>query len=349
LDKRARSYLDVNCSACHRDGGARSQLFAEFHRTADPAALSVKPSQGDFGIANARIVAPGDPFGSVLYYRVAKLGQGRMPFVGAHEQDREGMELLRQWISQMRPEGDDRRQADDAASERIAELTTETFPPGDSRTESAIAALLGDTRSAFALWQSINDGAIGEPLRSEIIARANASESAAVRDLYEWFIDAEHRTQRLGANFDPMLVLQQPGDAERGRALYADKQTLSCGNCHATEPQQPSIGPNLADIGRKLTRHELLQHIVNPSLRIDPQYAVWTVETSAGQLLSGMLASRTDDEIVLRDDKGQEHRISADDVEFMQKQPRSLMPDQLLQSLTPSQAADLLSFLRSLK
>lgn len=346
LDLRARSYLDANCAACHREGGAHSKYFAEFDRTANPAALSIKPTQGDFGIADAQIIAPGDPFRSVLYYRLAKLGQGRMPPVGSHEIDRDGLKLLRSWLEQLDAPDDAQAPAQD---ETIADLITGAIQPSGSDADAAINELLSDTRSAFALWQAIDDVAIAEPLRSQIIARGAASESAAVRDLYEWFVDPQDRTQRLGPNFDPLLVLQQAGDAERGRELYANKELVTCSNCHASQSSEPSIGPSLAGIGRKFTRGELLQHITDPSLRIDPQFATWMVETSSGRLHHGLLVSRTDDEIVLKDAEGAEHRIAASDVEFMKKQSRSMMPDQLLQSLTPAQAADLLAYLQTLE
>ncbi len=352
LDQRARSYLDVNCSACHREGGARSKYLAEFHLTTDPATLAIKPGQGDFGIADAKLIAPGDPHRSVLYYRLAKLGQGRMPFVGAHDLDNDALRLLRQWIEQMKPVAEPSPLHADMTvvqDENLAGLIEGRYQPGNADTDVAVNLLLSETRGAFALWQAIHDGNINEPLRSEIIALGNAHESPAVRDLFEWFIEPQHRTARLGTEFDPILVLQQNGDAERGRELYSNTEIVSCRNCHPMQPEKSSVGPDLIDLGRKFTRRELLRHIMEPSLRIDPKYETWMVETATGHLHQGVLVHRTEDEIVLKDAKGVEHRIDADNIEFMQKVKRSLMPDNLLQSLTPVQAADLLTYLHALQ
>ena len=39
--------------------------------------IGVRPGQGTFGIPHARILAPGDPYRSVLFYRMALAGPGR--------------------------------------------------------------------------------------------------------------------------------------------------------------------------------------------------------------------------------------------------------------------------------
>ena len=86
LDERAARYLHVNCAHCHRFGGGGGQVVLELDHTKplkDTGILDVRPRQGDFGIADARLVAPGDPHRSVLLYRMAKFGRGRMPHIGS--------------------------------------------------------------------------------------------------------------------------------------------------------------------------------------------------------------------------------------------------------------------------
>src|SRR5262249_14453785 len=79
LNLRARSYLHVNCAHCH-------WVDLELHCDTPlnkTAAVGVRPTQGTFNIVNAAIIAPADPCRSVLYYRVSKLGNGRMPHIGS--------------------------------------------------------------------------------------------------------------------------------------------------------------------------------------------------------------------------------------------------------------------------
>ena len=347
LAARARSYLDVNCSACHREGGARSNFFAEFHRTADETALATKPMQSDFGIRLAQVVVRGDPFRSVLYYRMAKLGQGRMPFIGAHDLDREGLDLIRDWIETMRPVSKPEHARPQWQDEAIAQLMTNSV--ASDQTSELIRSLLADTRGAFALWQAVYDDAISTAAQEEAIALALSHESPHVRDLFEWFVDPRQRTSRLGINFDPHVVLQHEGDPVAGRKLYENAELLSCKSCHDTPPGQPLIGPSIRGIGQKLDRAELLLHIMQPSVRIAPEYTIWKVETMRGRAHCGLLVSQSDEEVVLREGAGQEHSIQRNAIDVKSKKPQSLMPENLLQGLTPVEAADLLAYLESLE
>ena len=63
--------------------------------------MAIRPIQGTFNIAGARIIAPGDPAGSVLYYRISKLGGGRMPRVGSEQVDERAIRMIHDWIARM--------------------------------------------------------------------------------------------------------------------------------------------------------------------------------------------------------------------------------------------------------
>jgi hypothetical protein len=62
----------------------------------------VAPSGGDLGVADARLIAPGDPDRSVVVTRIETLDpQHRMPPVGSNVVDAAGVRLLRDWIGQL--------------------------------------------------------------------------------------------------------------------------------------------------------------------------------------------------------------------------------------------------------
>src|SRR5262245_23543801 len=92
LEDRARAYLHVNCGHCHTRGGGGSSFFdVQYDRTlAKTALVGSRPTQGTFNILGAQIIAPGDPYRSVLYYRISKLGPGRMPQLGSNVFDTRG-------------------------------------------------------------------------------------------------------------------------------------------------------------------------------------------------------------------------------------------------------------------
>ena len=103
LDRRARSYLQTNCAHCHQVNAGGTANIALGIEVALPATqtVGVRPIQGTFGIAGARIIAPGDPARSVLYYRMSKLGGGRMPRVGSNQVDERATRMIHDWIARM--------------------------------------------------------------------------------------------------------------------------------------------------------------------------------------------------------------------------------------------------------
>ncbi len=102
LDRRARSYLQTNCSHCHQfnAGGTANIALAYDVPLGETRTVGVRPIQGTFQIAGARIIAPGDPAGSVLYYRISKLGGGRMPRIGSNQVDERAIRMIHDWIAQ---------------------------------------------------------------------------------------------------------------------------------------------------------------------------------------------------------------------------------------------------------
>ena len=100
---RARTYLHANCAHCHRfNGGGSARIYVGFDMPLSKLeAVDTRPTQGTFGIHNAKIIAPGDPLRSVLYYRMAKTGPGHMPHLGSRIIDAQGAALIHDWIQQI--------------------------------------------------------------------------------------------------------------------------------------------------------------------------------------------------------------------------------------------------------
>ena len=59
----------------------------------------VAPTQGNFDIPNARLVAPGDPESSILVHRMSTLATGRMPPLATNIIHQEAVSLISSWIA----------------------------------------------------------------------------------------------------------------------------------------------------------------------------------------------------------------------------------------------------------
>jgi uncharacterized repeat protein (TIGR03806 family) len=102
LEARARSWLHSNCSACHQQGAGRGPIDWRYSLSfKDTNSCDVVPQTGDLGIANARIIAPGQPQRSIVSRRIHALDASRMPPVGSSVVDPQGTALVDQWISSL--------------------------------------------------------------------------------------------------------------------------------------------------------------------------------------------------------------------------------------------------------
>ncbi len=103
LTERARSYLHTNCANCHRPQGPTPVALDLRHDTAltQTGTCDVAPTAGDLGIANARIIAPGDDARSVLLARMSRRDAPGMPPVASNLVDAAGVQLISAWIDSL--------------------------------------------------------------------------------------------------------------------------------------------------------------------------------------------------------------------------------------------------------
>jgi putative heme-binding domain-containing protein len=351
LNDRARAYLHTNCAHCHRRGGGGTTPFELLYEPdlKKLALVGTRPSQGAFDIPDAENVAAGDPYRSVLYYRMAKLGRGRMPYTGSGVVDERGLELIHQWIVGLpavtgRPAG-----APSVAADQRAALKALASGSGSAAERTAaVGRLLASTSGALYLLRGLDTGRVPAAGRQEILAVAAAHPQAPVRDLFERFVPEEQRVRRLGSVIKPADILALDGDAGRGRHLFRGPGG-QCQGCHRAQGEGSDLGPDLSRIGQKYDRARLLESILEPSKVIEPAYVTHLVETRAGVVHAGLLVRRTGTEVVLRDAQGKVVTIPARDVEAVVPQPKSLMPELLVRDLTAQEVADLLAFLSSLR
>ncbi len=350
LESRARAYLHVNCGHCHSRGGGGASFFdIQYHITLPKTALiGSRPTQGTFGIVDAQLIASGDPYRSMVYYRMSKLGHGHMPQFGTNLIDTVGTKLIGNWIASMKlPDSDTAAKKLLSLHEgQVADLTIALSQPKPSVDE--LSKYLSNPSSALMLAESLAPQT-GLQFQASILAAAYSHSDPSIRDLFERFIPEEQRLQRLGGSIKPADILALKGDAVRGRALFLETAGVQCKNCHKIGEQGQGVGPELTLIGKKLDKAKILENILEPSKTIEPQFVSHLVETTGGEVHTGLLVRRSDTETVLKKADGKEVSIAAAEIERSVPQQKSLMPDLLLRDLAPQQAADLLEFLAGLK
>ena len=139
------------------------------------------------------------------------------------------------------------------------------------------------------------------------------------------------------------------GDIGAGRRLFFHATAAGCARCHTVNGRGRSVGPDLSMIARSRNRRQLLESILAPSREVAPQFVSWTLVTTDGRVLNGVIVYENRDKLTVEDAQGKQTSLANTDVELRTPQQKSLMPEKLIDQMTVSEVRDLLAFLETLK
>jgi len=143
-------------------------------------------------------------------------------------------------------------------------------------------------------------------------------------------------------------ALDHTGDPERGRAVFFSDRAV-CSKCHRVNGEGTEIGPDLSDVGGKLGRGHLIEAVLEPSRQLVEGYRPSVIALKDGRVLTGLEIGERDGRLVFVDGQAEEFAVPRDAIAQQTIAGGSLMPDDLAARLTPSEFADLIAFLQSLR
>jgi putative heme-binding domain-containing protein len=154
-----------------------------------------------------------------------------------------------------------------------------------------------------------------------------------------------------GLNATPLppiaQLLKVKGSPQSGKKLF--ETTATCAKCHKVRGAGKEVGPDLSEIGSKLSKEALFVSILDPSAAISHNYETYLIELVSGNVLSGVVISQTDELVILKTKEAIEKSVDKDDIELMKKTEISLMPADIVKTMTQNQLADLVEYLTTLK
>jgi uncharacterized repeat protein (TIGR03806 family) len=98
FELRVRSYLDANCSMCHRPGSASAFFDARFDTSLPDQNLINGAVANQLGVPGAKVVVPADLTRSMLFHRVSITGENQMPPIARNLVDTQAVAVVGQWI-----------------------------------------------------------------------------------------------------------------------------------------------------------------------------------------------------------------------------------------------------------
>ena len=151
-----------------------------------------------------------------------------------------------------------------------------------------------------------------------------------------------------GATLKPLSELVRlAGKVTRGKTVF--NTTGSCAKCHRVGDEGRELGPNLNDIGSKLSKEALFVSILDPSAGISHGFEMYSVQLENGDVLQGLLVNETGEAVTIRNVEAIERTVSREEIEDITKQKTSMMPAGVEKLITQQQLVDLVEYLSSLK
>lgn len=139
------------------------------------------------------------------------------------------------------------------------------------------------------------------------------------------------------------------GDKKLGKAIFAEKAEAGCMRCHKVNGVGGDVGPDLAGIGRRMNREQILQAIVEPNATIAAGYENVMLTLQNGEVVTGLLNAESDTEFTIASlTDGSRSQVKKADVKERTKIP-SAMPPGLGDVLGKRGLRDMVEYLAGLK
>jgi putative heme-binding domain-containing protein len=249
---------------------------------------------------------------------------------------------------------------DESARVRLEAIRGLSFFPTMDSLDAALAALdlPIDSWIAYTLEHTI--GAF-EPVWSEPFGNGKlAADNPRAQEFIEGYV--ARRRPGLAAQRHLQVVINpdsSTGARERGydslERLEGDRRNgrevfrRVCAVCHRVEGSGYEFGPDMTDVGKRLSRRELIESIIEPSKKLEAKYITSTVITADGKALVGFVKEKTDDSVTLLMQEGKSQTLAMDDIDEIVEMKQSSMPENLASTLAPTEFLDVIEYLSELK
>ncbi|HEX3656663.1 MAG TPA: PVC-type heme-binding CxxCH protein [Pirellulales bacterium] len=228
----------------------------------------------------------------------------------------------------------------------VAELLLGVWPSLGPRVRSStMETLLSHGTWAKALLQAIEQQRIA---RAEIdsvhMQRLQTFPEPDVRQLAERVLAGQPSSTPAEVVARYRAALSIPGDVAHGREIFRK----NCSGCHELENFGRKLGADLHAIGDRGAESVLL-NILDPNREVKPNFLVYVLVTSDGQVLSGLITAETATSLSITQADGARKTVLRSEIEELQNTGRSFMPQGFEKQVTVREMADLLAYLLAKK
>ncbi|MGJ8682304.1 DUF7133 domain-containing protein [Paraglaciecola sp.] len=130
-------------------------------------------------------------------------------------------------------------------------------------------------------------------------------------------------------------------------SISAGKTVFSqfCGACHQLFGQGGTLGPDLTGYDRNNVNSFVL-NIVDPNAEIREGYVLYRAKQKSGQVVVGILQDRNANYVVLKPHGLDAVTFQVDDLESLEIQTSSIMPERIIEHMSEQQIRDMFAYIR---
>jgi putative heme-binding domain-containing protein len=140
-------------------------------------------------------------------------------------------------------------------------------------------------------------------------------------------------------------VAKAPGRAREGRFVFE----RVCTSCHKVQNFGINYGPDLTQVGTRMSREQLIESILYPNKDVAPEWLTTNVTTKQGDEYSGVVAAENEDNVTLKLGGDVRQEVRKADIARRETLKVSNMPEGLAASLATQEFLDLIEYLGTLK
>ena len=141
-------------------------------------------------------------------------------------------------------------------------------------------------------------------------------------------------------------LAKMEGDVARGESLF--RGVATCGNCHLVGGVGKQVGPDLSEIGTKLSREAIYTSILDPSAGISHNYENYVVLLESGQVVAGVKVSESDGKLTIRTAEAIDRTFADDEIVEVKQSDKSIMPENLHHTVDQQGLIDIVQYMTTL-
>lgn len=227
---------------------------------------------------------------------------------------------------------------------QVGEMLLDEYPQQSPRFRGQILdAMLSRSERVKLLLDAIEAKRIkATDLDTTRTARLLKTADAKIKARVEKLLAASIPADRTKALEDYQRVLTLTADPRRGKEVFKK----NCATCHKVGDVGTEVGPSIADLRTK-TPEQVLTDVIMPNKAIDNNFVSYTVVTTDGLTYVGLLASDTPAGVTLKLPEGKTQTILRTEIDVMESNGKSLMPEGVEKQIPHQDMADVIAFVKN--